>query len=56
MSDRPEQDRRYSIDPTLIRNGLGWQPRHTFEKGREYTVRWFLNNLDWYQVVRHGNA
>ena len=56
VSDRPGHDRRYSIDPTLIRKELGWQPRHTFEQGLESTVRWFLNNLDWCQTVQQGNG
>ena len=33
VNDRPGQDRRYSINPTLICGELGWQPRHTFEQG-----------------------
>ena len=56
VSDRPGHDRRYAIDPTLIRSELGWQPRHTFEQGLESTVRWFLDNLDWCQAVQQGNG
>ena len=56
VSDRPGHDRRYSIDPTLIRKELGWQPRHTFEQGLETTVRWFLENLDWSQAVQQSNG
>ena len=56
VSDRPGHDRRYAIDPTLIRSELGWKPRHTFEQGLESTVRWFLDNLDWCQAVQQGNG
>ena len=56
VSDRPGHDRRYSIDPTLIRKELGWQPRHTLEQGLETTVRWFLENLDWCQAVQQSNG
>ena len=56
VSDRPGHDRRYSINPTLIQSELGWQPRHTFEQGLESTVRWFLENIDWCQVVQQGNG
>ena len=55
VSDRPGHDRRYAIDPTLVRNELGWQPRHTFEQGLESTVRWFLDNLDWCKEVQQVN-
>ena len=43
--------RRYAIDPILIRDELGWQPRHTFEQGLEATVRWYLDNLDWCETL-----
>ena len=56
VSDRPGHDRRYSIDPTLIRSELGWQPRHTFEQGLESTVRWYLDNFGWCQAVQQGNG
>ena len=56
VSDRRGHDRRYSIDPTLIQNELGWQPRYTFEKGLESTVRWFLDNLGWCQGVQQCNS
>ena len=56
VSDRPGHDRRYAIDPTLIRDELGWQPRHTFEQGLKSTVRWFLENLDWCQAVQQSNG
>ena len=55
VSDRSGHARRYSIDPTLIQNELGWRPRHTFEEGLDSTLRWFLNNLEWCQAVQHDN-
>ena len=56
VSYRPGHDCRYAIDPTLIREELGWQPRHTFEPSLESTVRCFLENLDWCQAVPQGNG
>ena len=56
VSGRPGHDRRYSIDPTLIQDELRWQPRRTFEQGLESTVRRFLDNLDWCQVVQQSNG
>jgi dTDP-glucose 4,6-dehydratase len=52
VSDRPGHDRRYAIDAGKITAELGWKPRHSFEKGLEATVRWYLEHLDWCQQVR----
>ena len=51
VKDRPGHDRRYAIDPSRIRNELGWEPRFTFEQGLDKTVRWFLDHLDWCEKV-----
>ncbi len=51
VEDRMGHDRRYAIDATLIRNELGWAPRHTFEHGLAKTVDWYINNLDWCKRV-----
>ena len=45
VSDSPGHDRRYAIDPMLIRSELGWQTRQILEQGLESTVRCFLDNL-----------
>jgi dTDP-glucose 4,6-dehydratase len=44
VTDRLGHDRRYAIDPTRISTELGWEPRHSFEKGLAETVRWYLNH------------
>jgi dTDP-glucose 4,6-dehydratase len=44
VTDRPGHDRRYAIDPTRIREELGWHPRHSFEEGLAATVRWYLEH------------
>lgn len=47
--DRPGHDARYAIDATRIRSELGWAPRESFESGMETTIRWYLDNRDWWQ-------
>jgi dTDP-glucose 4,6-dehydratase len=54
VKDRPGHDRRYAIDPSRIRNELGWKPAHTFEQGLEETVRWYVDNPLWWERVMSG--
>jgi dTDP-glucose 4,6-dehydratase len=54
VEDRLGHDRRYAIDPSKIRSELGWKPAHTFERGLEETVRWYLDNPQWWERVMSG--
>jgi dTDP-glucose 4,6-dehydratase len=54
VKDRPGHDRRYAIDPTRICTELGWTPRRTFQQGLEATVRWYVDNPDWWKHVKSG--
>ena len=56
VTDRPGHDARYAIDPSRIRNELGWRPSVTIDEGLEKTVRWYLDNEDWWYPLldRHG--
>jgi dTDP-glucose 4,6-dehydratase len=57
VEDRPGHDRRYAIDATKIEAELGWRTEETFETGLEKTVRWYLENRDWWQsIIRRGYA
>ncbi|SES91962.1 dTDP-glucose 4,6-dehydratase [Paracoccus homiensis] len=51
VPDRPGHDRRYAIDPTRIRDELGWRPSLTVEEGLRRTVEWYLGNRDWWQPL-----
>ncbi|HEX4879553.1 MAG TPA: dTDP-glucose 4,6-dehydratase [Limnobacter sp.] len=51
VTDRPGHDRRYAIDARKIERELGWRPHETFESGIRKTVRWFLDNQDWVELV-----
>ena len=48
VADRPGHDARYAIDPSRIRDELGWRPSVTVDEGLEKTVRWYLDNEDWW--------
>ena len=51
VPDRPGHDRRYAIDPTRIRDELGWRPSVTVDEGLRRTVAWYLDNRDWWQPL-----
>ncbi|MFV0293095.1 MAG: dTDP-glucose 4,6-dehydratase [Paracoccus sp. (in: a-proteobacteria)] len=51
VTDRPGHDRRYAIDPTRIRNELGWRPSVTVEEGLRRTVEWYLANEGWWRPL-----
>ena len=52
VADRPGHDARYAIDPSRIRDELGWRPSVTVEEGLERTVRWYLENEDWWRALQ----
>lgn len=54
VKDRLGHDLRYAIDPTKIKNDLGWYPETTFAKGIEKTVLWNLENRKWVNEVTSG--
>ena len=51
VADRPGHDQRYAIDPTRIRDELGWSPSVTIEEGIARTVRWYLDNEPWWRPL-----
>ncbi|WP_299868673.1 dTDP-glucose 4,6-dehydratase [uncultured Roseobacter sp.] len=52
VTDRPGHDARYAIDPTRMRDELGWRPSVTVEEGLEKTVQWYLDNEDWWRALQ----
>jgi dTDP-glucose 4,6-dehydratase len=56
VTDRPGHDMRYAIDPTRIRTELGWRPSVTVEEGLRKTVRWYLDNEDWWRGLQNRDG
>lgn len=56
VPDRPGHDARYAIDPSRIRNELGWRPSVTLEEGLARTVDWYLENTGWWQALLGRNG
>lgn len=51
VKDRLGHDQRYGIDPSKIKEDLGWYPETTFEVGIVKTIRWNLQHHDWIEAV-----
>jgi dTDP-glucose 4,6-dehydratase len=49
--DRAGHDRRYAIDATKLERELGWRAAENFETGIEKTVRWYLAEQAWWEIV-----
>ena len=54
VADRKGHDMRYAIDPTKIHNELGWLPETKFEDGIKKTIKWYLENKDWWEEIISG--
>lgn len=50
VEDRKGHDYRYAIDPTKIKNELGWEPKTKFEQGIENTIEWYLQNPGYLEI------
>lgn len=51
VTDRKGHDMRYAIDPTKIHNELGWLPQTKFADGIKKTIRWYLDNREWWEDI-----
>ncbi len=54
VTDRKGHDLRYAIDPTKIHNELGWLPETKFDDGIQKTVKWYLDNKQWWERIING--
>lgn len=51
--DRAGHDLRYAIDPSPLRDELGWTPAHTdFEAGLRDTIAWYRDNESWWAPLK----
>lgn len=54
VTDRPGHDMRYAIDPTKIKNELGWESTTSFDEGIKKTIKWYLENRNWWENIISG--
>lgn len=51
VGDRPGHDKRYSIDCSKIQKEAGWKPIFSFDSALENTVKWYIDNQDWWEPL-----
>lgn len=56
VPDRPGHDYRYAIDASKLETELGWAPATSFEAAIEATIRWYLDNRDWWGPLRSSGG
>jgi len=54
VADRKGHDMRYAIDPTKIHRELGWLPETKFDDGIKKTIKWYLENREWWENIISG--
>jgi dTDP-glucose 4,6-dehydratase len=54
VEDRKGHDRRYSLDDSVLR-AVGYAPRIPFAAGLRSTVRWYLENRDWWEQLKRAD-
>ena len=54
VADRKGHDLRYAIDPSKLNDELGWMPETMFACGLRRTIRWYLDNRDWWESIISG--
>ena len=54
VTDRKGHDQRYAIDPTKIHEELGWLPETKFEDSVRKTIKWYLENRNWWEEIISG--
>ncbi|MBI9019228.1 MAG: dTDP-glucose 4,6-dehydratase [Phycisphaerae bacterium] len=52
VADRLGHDRRYAIDASKAKAQLNWQPEVEFEQGLKDTVKWYIENEQWWRPLR----
>lgn len=51
VSDRPGHDYRYAINSKKLREELGWRPSVCLKDGLRATVKWYLENQNWWEPI-----
>lgn len=55
VKDRKGHDRRYALDPSKIKDELGWEAEIELKEGLPETVKWYLDNPK-FMLRKHKNS
>ncbi len=55
VKDRPGHDYRYAIDASKIKTDLGWSAKIKFSDGISKTIKWFVDNEEWWMKIYNNN-
>ena len=55
VTDRKGHDKRYAIDPSKVRDELGWEPETLFDDGIGATIDWYLDHREWWEHIVSGD-
>ncbi len=50
--DRPGHDKRYALNSKKINKKIKWNKRTNFSSGIKKTIKWYINNLDYYKNLK----
>lgn len=54
VRDRKGHDLRYSLDISKAKRELGYAPKIDFEAGIKTTIRWYIENPNWWRPLKEG--
>jgi len=54
ITDRAGHDLRYGINASKIQRELKWFPSTKFAKGIKKTIKWYLDNCEWWEHIING--
>jgi len=52
INDRPGHDKRYALNSKKIIRKIRWNKRTNFSSGIKKTIKWYINNLDYYKNLK----
>ena len=55
VKDRPGHDLRYALDSSKIKKKIKWKHRVNISEGLIKTLNWYLDNKNFYKLVRNKN-